>query len=70
MHVTTKKMIIIGNLNSSTVYYVKVRAATKIGFGDYTESRKQMTGSGKRYINYTNNSKTKHTGNLIDLMGS
>jgi hypothetical protein len=44
---TKKKMIVIGNLNVSTKYYVRVLASTKVGRGPYSESRGKFTNGSK-----------------------
>ena len=39
--------MIIGNLNASTKYYVRVLASTKVGRGNYSESKGKFTNGGK-----------------------
>ena len=39
-------MIVIGNLNTSTKYYVRVLASTKAGPGVYSESNEKYTNGG------------------------
>ena len=39
-------MIVIGNLNASTKYYVRALASTKVGRGDYSESKGKFTNGG------------------------
>ena len=40
-------MIVIKNLNTSTKYYVRVLASTKVGPGPYSESNGKFTNGGK-----------------------
>ena len=40
-------MIVIGTLNASTKYYVRVLASTKVGPGNYSENNGKFTNGGK-----------------------
>ena len=40
-------MIVIGNLNASTKYYVRVLASTKVGPGNYSKSTGRFTNESK-----------------------
>ena len=42
-----EKVIVIGNLNAATKYYVRVFASTKVGPGNYSESARKFTDAGK-----------------------
>ena len=44
---TKEKMLVIGSLNDSTKYYVRVLASTKIGRGPYGESKGKFTNGSK-----------------------
>ena len=44
---TDKRNWLVGNLNSSTIYYVRVLASTKVGLGNYSESKRFFTNGGK-----------------------
>ena len=50
-YTTRDKMLVIGNLNVSTKYYVRVLASTKIGRGMYSNSTKKFTYVGKSHCN-------------------
>ena len=43
-------MIVIGNLDASTKYYIRVLASTKVGSGVYSESKGKFTNGGKWYL--------------------
>ena len=40
-------MTVIGNLNASTKYYVRVLASTKVGRGNYSKIKGKFTNGGK-----------------------
>jgi hypothetical protein len=40
---TKEKMLVIASLNASTKYYVRVLASTKVGPGNYSESKGKFT---------------------------
>jgi hypothetical protein len=44
---TKEKMLVIDNLNDSTKYYVRVLASTKVGSGNYSESKGKFTNQSK-----------------------
>ena len=44
---TKEKMLVIGSLNASTKYYVRVLASTKVGHGPYSESRGKFINGSK-----------------------
>ena len=46
-YTTKEKMTVIGILNASTKYYVRVLASTKVGRGNYSESKGKFTNGGK-----------------------
>ena len=46
-YTTKERMIVIGNLNASTKYYVRVLASTKAGPGFYSESEGKFTNGSK-----------------------
>ena len=49
--ITTKeKMLVIGSLNASTKYYVRVLASTKVGRGNYSDSKGKFTNGSKCFI--------------------
>jgi hypothetical protein len=49
--ITTKeKMLVIGSLNASTKYYVRVLASTKVGRGNYGDSKGKFTNGSKCFI--------------------
>jgi hypothetical protein len=46
--ITTKeKMLVIESLNASTKYYVRVLASTKVGRGNYSDSKGKITNESK-----------------------
>ena len=44
---TKEKMLVIGSLNASTKYYVRVLASTKVGRGNYSDSKGKITNGSK-----------------------
>jgi hypothetical protein len=44
---TEEKMLVIASLNDSTKYYVRVLASTKVGRGNYSESKGKFTNGSK-----------------------
>jgi hypothetical protein len=46
-YTTKSKILVIGNLNASTKYYVRVLASTKVGSGNYSESTEKFTNGSK-----------------------
>ena len=46
-HTTKEKMLVIASLNASTKYYVRVLASTKVGSGNYSESKGKFTNESK-----------------------
>ncbi len=46
--ITSETRWLVGNLNASTKYYVRVLASTKAGHGDYSESKGFFT-NGRKY---------------------
>jgi hypothetical protein len=44
---TKEKMLVIASLNVSTKYYVRVLASTKVGSGNYSESKGKRTNGSK-----------------------
>ena len=50
---TTKEtMLVIASLNASTKYYVRVLASTKVGSGNYSESKGKRTNGGKFFFSH------------------
>ena len=47
---TREKMLVIASLNASTKYYVRVLASTKVGPGNYSESKGKRTNGGKFFV--------------------
>ena len=47
-HTTIDKTLIIDKLKSSTKYFVKVLASTKVGSGNFSESKARFTNASKR----------------------
>jgi hypothetical protein len=45
--ITEDKMLVIASLNASTKYYVRVLASTKVGSGNYSESKGKFTNGSK-----------------------
>ena len=50
-YTTSEQMLVIGNLNVSTKYYVRVLASTEIGRGLYSFSTRKFTYAGKSICN-------------------
>ena len=48
-YTTKEKMLVIGGLNASTKYYVRVLASTKVGPGNYSKSKGKFTNGSKCY---------------------
>ncbi len=48
----SKRELLVGNLNAPTKYYVRVLASTKVGYGNYSESREFFTKASKYNISY------------------
>jgi hypothetical protein len=46
---TSERNWLVGNLNSSTKYYVRVLASTKVGHGNYSELSKGFFTNGSKY---------------------
>ena len=44
---TKEKMLVIASLNASTKYYVRVLASTRVGSGNYSESKGKFTNESK-----------------------
>ena len=49
-HTTDKKTLVVNNLNASTKYYVRVLASTKVGRGNYSESKGIFTNGSRTYL--------------------
>ena len=47
-HTTIDKTLIIDKLKSSTKYFVRVLASTKVGSGNFSESKARFTNASKR----------------------
>ena len=54
-YTTKEKLIVIGNLNATTKYYVRVLASTKVGPGIYSESKWKLTNRGMCFFFVTKN---------------
>ena len=52
MHVVSDLEISIQNLSSSTRYYVRFRANTQIGGGNYSEKRGFFTNGSKYHLHF------------------
>ena len=46
-HTADKKTLVISSLNSSSKYYVRVVASTKVGRGSYSKSEEKSTNASK-----------------------
>ena len=60
-YTTKKKMLVISNLNVSTKYYVCVLASTKVGRGNYSESKGKFTNGSKCHVVYSTNLQLLHS---------
>jgi hypothetical protein len=47
---TKENMLVIASLNASTKYYVRVLASTKVGPGNYSESKGKFTNESKFFF--------------------
>ena len=49
--VTSERQWVVENLNAETTYYIRVLASTKVGQGNYSESKGFLTSSSEYNIN-------------------
>ena len=47
---TSERKLLVRNLNASTEYFIRVLASTKVGRGNYGESKGVFTNGSKKYI--------------------
>ena len=51
--ITSDRKWLVGNLNASTKYYVRVLASTKAGHGNYSESKEFFTNASKYMFRFS-----------------
>ena len=47
---TSERKLLVRNLNASTEYFIRVLASTKVGRGNYSESKGVFTNGSKTYM--------------------